>query len=99
MNERLPIHIAAAKGLRNTIELLLREDPDVVDAVDNNGQSPLFVAAKNGFPNVVSYLLAKNANHGLKDKFGFAALDWAVKRKFPDVAQVFLEIDEWKEVS
>ena len=78
---------------------MLREDPDVVDAVDNHGQSPLLLAAKNGFPNVVSHLLAKNAHHGLKDKFGLTEFDWAVKRTFPDVVQVFLEIDEWKEVN
>ncbi len=98
-NDQLPIHIAAGKGLRNTVELLLREDPDAVDAVDNHGQSPLLVAAKNGFPNVVSYLLAKNAHYGLKDKLGLTAFDWAVRRTFPDVVQVFLEIDEWKEVN
>ena len=34
-NDQIPIHIATSKGIRNNIELLLREDPDVVDEVDN----------------------------------------------------------------
>ena len=98
-NDQLPIHIATSKGIRNNIELLLREDPDVVDEVDNSDQSPILLAAKNGFPNVVSYLLAKNANYKMKDKYGLTAFDWAVKRSLPDVVQVFLNMDGWKEVN
>ena len=77
---------------------MLREDPDVVDAVDNADQSPLLLASKHGFFNVASFLLLKNADYKLKDKFGFTAFDWARGRSLPDVVQVFLERNEWKEV-
>ena len=99
MNDQLPIHIAASKGLRNTVEVLLGEDPDVIDAVDNSDQSPLMLASKHGFFDVVSFLLGKNADYSLKDKLGFTAFDWAVKRTLPDVVEVFLERDDWKEVN
>ena len=97
-NDQLPIHIAASKGLRNTVELLLREDPDIVDAVDNADQSPLLLASKHGFSNVASFLLLKNADYKLKDNVGLTAFDWAVRRSLPDVVQVFLERNEWREI-
>jgi ankyrin repeat protein len=99
VNDQLPMHIAASKGHRNSVEILLRESPDVIDAVDNSDQSPLVLASKHGFFDVVSFLLGKNADYSLKDKVGFTAFDWAVKRTFPDVVEVFLERDDWKEVN
>lgn len=56
------------------------------------------MAAKNGFSDVVSYLLSKNADYAVKDKLGLTAFDWAVKRILPDVVKVFLEKNIWKEV-
>ena len=97
-NGQLPIHIAASKGVRSNVELLLRDDPDFIDKVNNFNQSPLILAAKNGFSEVVSYLLSKNADYALMDKAGLKAFDWAVKRTIPDVVEVFLEKNVWREV-
>ena len=99
MNDQLPIHIAAIKGLQNNVELLLQCDPNVVDVLDNSDQSPLLLAAKNGFPNVVSDLLAKNANYMLKDKDALTAFDWSLRHTLPKVVEVFLNTDEWKKVN
>ena len=61
------------------------------------------LAAKNGFPNLVSYLLSKNANWKMKDKDKNTAFDLAVLRARPKVVQVFLEEDNdkecWKDVN
>ena len=97
-NGQLPIHIAATKGLRCNVELLLRDDPDFVNKINNFDQSLILLAAKNGFSDVVSYLLSKNADYALKDKSGLTAFDWAVKRILPNVVKVFLEKSIWKEV-
>ena len=95
---QLPVHIAASKGLRCNVVHLLRDDPDFVNKVNNLNQSLLLLATKNGFCDVVSYLLSKNADHELKDKSGLTAFDWAVKRSLPEVVKVFLGKNIWKEV-
>ena len=95
---QLPIHIAASKGVRGNVELLLRDDPDFVNKVNNLNQSPLLLAAKNGFSDVVSYLLSKDVDYELKDESGLTAFDWAVREKLPGVVEVFLEKNIWKEV-
>ena len=81
---------------------MLREGP-VIDAVDKSGQTPLMLAAKNGFPNLVSYLLSKKANWNMTDKDKRTAFDLAVLRTRPKVVQVFLDEDNdkefWKEVN
>lgn len=71
----------------------------MVDASNNIGESPLMLAAKNDFPNVVLYLLLKEADYQQKDKNGLTAFDWAVRRALPAVARVFLDWHGWKEVT
>ena len=97
-NGQLPIHIAAKEGLFNNVQLLIDVDPDCIDCKENQEQTPLILAAKNGFPHVVSHLLSKGASYGAKDTYGCTAFDWAVKREAAGVIEVFLGKDYWKEV-
>ncbi|CAB3999948.1 transient receptor potential cation channel subfamily A member 1-like isoform X1, partial [Paramuricea clavata] len=96
-NGQLPLHIAASKGLKNNVSLLLRENPDFVDVLDKSSRSPLLLASQNNFPTVVSYLLSKNADYEIQDKLGLTAFDWAVSSNFPAVVQVCLDTNVWKE--
>ena len=81
---------------------MLQEGP-VIDAVDSSRQTPLMLATENGSPNLVSYLLSKNANWKMKDKDKYTAFDLAVLLARPKVVQVFLKEDSdkkyWKEVN
>ncbi|CAB3983037.1 ankyrin repeat [Paramuricea clavata] len=95
-NDQLALHIAASKGLKSNVVLLLRESPDFIDIIDNSYRSPLLLAAQNNFPTVVSYLLSKNADYEIQDKLGLAAFDWAVSSKFSRVVEVFLDTNDWK---
>ena len=97
-NGQLPIHIAAKEGLLNNVQLLIDVSPVCIDCRDNKEQTPLILAAKNGFPHVVSHLLSKEANYAAKDTYDCTAFDWAVKRKAAGVVEVFLGKDYWKEV-
>ena len=98
-NGQLALHIAASKGLKNNVALLLRENPDFVDVLDKSSRSSLLLAAQNNFPTVVSYLLSKNADYEIQDKVGLTAFDWAVSSNFPAVVQVSLDTNVWKEVN
>jgi len=54
------------------------------------GETPVMVAARSGYPEVVELLLAKNANPNAHGARGQTALMWAVAEKHPDVVKVLL---------
>lgn len=97
-NCRLPIHAAANKGLLNIVEFLINDNSESIDSSDNTRQTPLMLAAKNGFPQVVTYLLSKGAKYKLKDNSKCSAFDLAVINEKSEVVEVFLNKDYWKEV-
>ena len=82
----------------NIVQLLIEDNPDCIDQFDFTNQTPLILAAKNGFENVVLYLLNEQADSTLKDTSGYSAFDWAVKNERPEVVEVFLYREDWKEV-
>lgn len=47
------------------------------DLVDNNGQTPLFYAIKNGKLDVVEYLAERGANVNVIDKKNITPVSWA----------------------
>ncbi|XP_046847838.1 transient receptor potential cation channel subfamily A member 1-like isoform X2 [Xenia sp. Carnegie-2017] len=97
-NDQIPLHIACSKGILKNVQLLVQDHPDSIDVVDYLAQTPLILAAKYGFPNVVSYLLGMKASCALKDKTNFTAFDWALQRNLPDVVQCFLNTSNWKKI-
>src|SRR6185503_6086035 len=54
------------------------------------GETPLMVAARSGYPEVVEQLLAKGANVNARAGRGQTALMWAVSQKHADVVKVLL---------
>jgi hypothetical protein len=74
-----PLHRAAKRfgaGYRSAIVLLLEANADV-DAVDENGNTPLHLAAKFGPVETVEELIAANANLEKADSQGCTALHLA----------------------
>ncbi|GJQ67718.1 hypothetical protein Trydic_g16539 [Trypoxylus dichotomus] len=53
---------AAEKGKLSKIKELLRPNPELVDAVDNDGYTPLHRACYGNFVDVVDYLLARGSD-------------------------------------
>jgi ankyrin repeat protein len=54
------------------------------------GETPVMVAARSGYPEIVELLLAKNANPNAHGARGQTALMWAVAEKHPEVVKVLL---------
>ena len=81
-------HAAAGLDMIETLETLIRENPDVVNAPGCDGMSPLHFAAS---PCIAELLLAHGADINLRDRdhYGSAA-QWTMRRR-PKVCRYLLE--------
>ena len=81
-------HAAAGLDRVDTLEALIRENPDVVNALGCDGMSPLHFAAT---PRIAELLLAHGADINLRDRdhYGTAA-QWTMRRR-PEVCRYLLE--------
>ena len=55
-------HWSSRLGLENVVAILLKRDGVKIDAKDNEGRSPLYLAATGGHPDVVKLLLAQKVD-------------------------------------
>ena len=83
------LHIAAARGLENIVQLILAKTADP-DPKDFRGQSPLFRAAGGGHLSIVKLLYEFGADPKSSDIIGITPIVMADKNEHPDVVQ-FLE--------
>ena len=81
-------HAAAGLDMIETLETLIRENPDVVNAPGSDGMSPLHFAAT---PRIAELLLKHDADINLRDRdhYGTAA-QWTMHRR-PEVCRYLLE--------
>ena len=81
-------HAAAGLDMIETLETLIREDPDVVNAPGCDGMSPLHFSAT---PRIAELLLAHGADINLRDRdhYGTPA-QWTMRRR-PEVCQYLLD--------
>ncbi|HCH57486.1 MAG TPA: hypothetical protein DEV64_10395 [Rhodospirillaceae bacterium] len=70
---RTPLFFAAARGLEDFVELLIRHEAKI-DAVDNFGNSPIYYAAIGDHVGVVEILLEGGANVNLQNRRGMTPL-------------------------
>ncbi|KAH7322461.1 ankyrin repeat-containing domain protein [Stachybotrys elegans] len=59
---RMPLCVAARRGLSQYVEKLIRTDGADVNGLDDNGESPLLHASRTGHANVVRILLDNGAD-------------------------------------
>lgn len=94
-----PIHLAAREGMVVILKLLLEKKRELVDALDDMGQTPLIHAAMNGHLSAVKYLIDAGAHiHRVTTSFnssthGRSALYWAICNQHADIAQLLLKHD------
>ena len=81
-------HAAAGLDMADTLEALIRENPDVVNAPGSDGMTPLHFAAT---PRIAELLLTHGADINLRDRdhYGTAA-QWTMRRR-PEVCRYLLE--------
>jgi len=84
----IDVHAAAGLDRIGTLEALIRENPDVVNAPGCDGMSPLHFAAT---PRTAELLLKHGADINLRDRdhYGTAA-QWTMRRR-PEVCRYLLE--------
>ncbi|KAF1318787.1 Tkl protein kinase, partial [Globisporangium splendens] len=86
------LHAATANGHSESVKLLLSRQasgglcaPSLLDAVDDEGVTPLYVAARNGFIDIVELLLVQGAHVDFCDADGETPLYVAAYNGFLDV--------------
>lgn len=61
------------------IAVSLMEHGANIHVQDKNGLSPLHIAARGGFENLVNLLIHKRSDVNLRDRFGKTPLHWAAE--------------------
>ncbi|KAK1865109.1 hypothetical protein I4F81_007644 [Pyropia yezoensis] len=72
-----------------------RDDTDLLDCLDGEGQTPLIVAATKGHAAAVAALLAAGATERLGDIDGWSALHYAARGARAAAVKALLEVDRW----
>ena len=84
-----PLHVAAEKGKRNVVELLLAKGLHV-NARNKVGATPLHLAAARGRRDVAELLLANRADVNVGNKYGATPLHLAAGKGNTEVVEVLL---------
>ena len=86
------IHDAARAGDLYKVKALLKANPDLVSSKDENGATPLHIAAALKHEATLGYLLANKADVNAKDKNGQTPAEIAVNKGYDNVAKMLLPI-------
>jgi len=81
------IHDAALNGDINKVKSLLAKNPKLIKAKDNEGMTPLHMAAAAGQKEVAELLIAKGADVNAKSNDGVTPLQMAVAWGQKEVAE------------
>ncbi|KAK6510309.1 hypothetical protein TWF481_005025 [Arthrobotrys musiformis] len=89
---RTLLAVAARKGNKRMLELLLAAEKVEVDRKSHDGSTPLSIAVKNGHEEAVKMLLATNAvNIQSEDAFGRSVLWWAKRQGHHNIRKLLIE--------
>lgn len=79
-HSRTPLHCAATSGCVSSVLLLCDAEDTVLDAADDDGRTPLMIAAHRNHPTVCSLLLDRGAKVDLLDRDKKTALILACEK-------------------
>jgi uncharacterized protein len=85
-----PLHLAAKKGKTEEVARLLVTNPALVHARTTNGETPLLIAARHGWPAVVGRLMT-SSDINAADHHGNTPLSSAMKKKHIAIVRMLLE--------
>ncbi|TDL25830.1 ankyrin [Rickenella mellea] len=75
----LSIHNAAMNNQLSLLRALVEENPDLVNALDSDGRTPLHWAASSGSKDIVIYLIDHKAEIDKQDSSGWTPLHISCK--------------------
>jgi ankyrin repeat protein len=84
------LHEAVRQGQLETVDLLLGYGIEF-DAVDENGESAVILASRNGFVKILWSLLKKHPNTALRDSSKFTALHHASIMGYRNIAKLLID--------
>lgn len=82
------LHDAAKQGDINKVKRLILEENRDVNFQDDNKNTPLYCAAKEGHADVVKFLLTHGADSSLQCQYTDTALHVATQNKYTDVVKI-----------
>ncbi|KFY39666.1 hypothetical protein V495_05813 [Pseudogymnoascus sp. VKM F-4514 (FW-929)] len=89
---RTPLSIAAEKGLKEIVELLLETGDVDPNSKDNNGYTPLWVAVQNKHEEIVELFLKRDdADPNSKDDSGYSLLWIAAEFGYKEIMRLLLK--------
>ncbi|KAJ1537210.1 hypothetical protein HK096_002339, partial [Nowakowskiella sp. JEL0078] len=86
-----PLHVAASKGFKDVVCLLIDKAGALVDLSDKDGETALLKAAYHGYSDVVSELISRKADVNATDRDGWTALHNASSRGYYNVVKNLLD--------
>ncbi|MBE6419579.1 MAG: hypothetical protein E7031_05545 [Akkermansiaceae bacterium] len=93
-NNETALHWAAAgsdKGCVECLKLLIAFDGIIIDALDKDGHTPLYRAAKMGYDDRVKLLLNAHANVNEGGKDNYPPIYGAIEGNYPQTLRILLE--------
>jgi len=87
------IHDAAREGDLAKVKVLLEKDPELINAKDADGKTPLHYAAERNKREVAKYLLQQKALVDAKNVAGETPLHYAVGWGYQDMIKLLLDFD------
>lgn len=84
------IHKAAAKGNLEEVERLISDTPDLLNARDNEGRTPLHLACRGVHLNIVKFLIEKGAGIDVPDANEVVPLHSLAARNNPEAIKLLL---------
>lgn len=82
------IHDSVSMGELAEVKRLISANPNLLEAKDLKGRTPLHLAAFWGEKDIVKFLMSKGANAQARDKSGKTPLDIAREKGYKEVAQI-----------
>ncbi|XP_071487930.1 LOW QUALITY PROTEIN: transient receptor potential cation channel subfamily A member 1-like [Diadema antillarum] len=95
---RTPFHLAAMAGYRETMDILLSTHGHLLDQKDDTGCSPILLAAQEGQPGAVTYLMDHGAALDLTNCCGDGIMDIVFDTHNKDVAVAIVLHTRWDEL-
>jgi uncharacterized protein len=86
-----PIHDAVKAGDTAKVQSIVNSDSKALDAINDDGFTPLMLAARNDRPDVAKFLLGKGAAINAQSAQGYTALMIAVMNNHENLVRILLD--------